>query len=171
MRCIFGLSCVIQYSHGMLEVRTLVTILSLLMLPLFWYLNACRGFHLEKGSHQKQTLIGRPGEWALHTNIQIVNLSPSFWVSIFSDPILQSNQHIKWSKRTKSNLNSSTSLRCWKSPPSLHQMLHRVLAQTHPHLEQPKKKWIKITRNQSKKKRLGAKSSNWMRWKLPIFGR
>ena len=86
----------------------------------------------------KQPLMGRPREWVLHTNIRIVNLSQSFGY-LCSDPILQSNQNIKWSKRTKSNLNSSTSLRCWKNPPSLHQMLQQVLAQTHPHLEQPKK--------------------------------
>ena len=34
VRCIYGRSCVIQYSHGMLEVQALVAILSLLMLPL-----------------------------------------------------------------------------------------------------------------------------------------
>ena len=33
VRCINGLSCVIQYSHGMLEVRVLVTILSLFDAP------------------------------------------------------------------------------------------------------------------------------------------
>ena len=35
MTCIYGLSCVIHYFHGILQVQALVTILSLLMLPLF----------------------------------------------------------------------------------------------------------------------------------------
>ena len=98
--------------------------------------------------HKQQPLMGRPGEWVLHTNMRIVNLSQSFGY-LCSDPILQSNQNIKWS-------NSSTlrHLSGAVNPPSLHQMLHQVLSQTHPNLGQPKKNWLKIKRNQSKKKRL-----------------
>ena len=100
----------------------------------FKYLNACRGFHLEKGSHQKQTLMGRPGEWALHKyrNCEFLTI---FWVLFYSDPILQSNQHIKWSKTTM-NLNSSRSIRCCSSL----RFSRCVLSQTYPHLEQPRKK-------------------------------
>ena len=135
MRCIYGLSCVIQYSHGMLEVRTLVTILSLLMLPLFWYLNSCRGFHLEIGSHEntshkQEPLMGRPGEWVLHTNTGIVNLSQSFGTD-FSDPILH---QINTSSDPKEQVESQLF--------HVSQVLFQpcVLSQTHPHLEQPPKK-------------------------------
>ena len=67
----------------MLEVRTLVTIWSLFDAPSLLIPQFVLRFHLEKGSHQKQTLMGRPGEGVLHTNIRIVNLSQSFGTDFF----------------------------------------------------------------------------------------
>ena len=78
MRCINGLSCVIQYSHGMLEVRALVTILSLFDAPSL--LNISMRAEV---STLRKVVIRNKHWWDVPenehcTNTGIVNLSQSF---------------------------------------------------------------------------------------------
>ena len=119
--------------------------------------------------HKQESLMGRPR--VLHTNIRIVNLSQSLGTDFFwPNPTIKSTHQVIQKNKVESQLfHISTVLKkpAFASPD----------ASPGPGTDSPspwttqKKNWIKITRNQSKKKRLGAKSSNWMWWKLPIFGR
>ena len=87
----------------------------------------------------KQPLMGRPG--VLHTNVRIVNLSQSFGTD-FSDPVLH-QINTSSDPKQQSRISILPHLSGAVNPPSLHQM-QPLLAQTHPHLEQPKKTGLRI---------------------------
>ena len=119
----------------------------------------------------KQPLMGRPREWVLHTNIRIVNLSQSFGYRFF---LTQSCNQIKTSSDPKEQSRIST-LRHLSGAEKTRLRFTRCFSRSWHRLTltlNNQKKWVvMMKRNQSKKKRLGAKSSNWMWWKHPMFGR
>ena len=101
----------------------------------------------------EQPLMGRPREWVLHTNI--LWICHNLLVPIFSDPILHqinTSSDPKEQSRisTLPHLSGAEKARLRFTRCFTRSWHRRTLT-----LNNPKKNWIKITRNQSKKKRLG----------------
>ena len=151
------LSCVIQYSHGMrLKFGHWLRYCLCLMLPLFWYLNSCRGFHLEIGSHEntshkQEPLMGRPRRMSIAHKYRNCEFVTIFWYRFFwPNPAIKSTHQVIQKNKVESQLFHVSQVlfqprfsRC-------------VLSQTHAsRLNNPPKKKVKIKRT-SKKKRLDA---------------